>query len=95
MNRLVLCASLAQVAALRYTPAGIPVLDMRLAHESTQTELGHARKVTLELKAQAFGADAETLVRQALGSEMEWQGFLANTRNGKGLVFHIQAFKHT
>ncbi|HEX5805001.1 MAG TPA: primosomal replication protein N [Macromonas sp.] len=95
MNRLVLQASMAQVAALRYTPAGIPVLDFMLEHESTTEEMGQARKITLALKAMAFGAQAETLAKQALGSEMEWQGFMTNTRNGKGVVFHIQAFKHT
>ena len=92
MNQLVVHAEVLQAASLRYTPAGIPALDLMLLHESEQVEMGQTRKVRLEFKAQCFGTDAETLSRQALGSAFEFTGFLSNTRNGKGVVFHIQAF---
>ena len=92
-NRLVLAAVVAQVAALRYTPAGIPVLDVQLLHESEALEMGLPRKTRLEIKALAFGSQAETLQAQALGQPLEFIGFLTNTRNGKGTVFHIQDFK--
>jgi primosomal replication protein N len=95
MNRLVMHATLAHTAALRYTPAGIPALDLTLAHESEQQEAGQTRRVNLELRAVAFGAQAETLARQPLGSVFGFEGFLTNTRNGKGVVFHIQDFKQT
>jgi len=48
--------------------------------------------VKLQLKAVAFGSLAETLSRQGLESVLRFQGFLANARNGKGVVFHIQSF---
>ena len=38
---------------------------------------------------------AETLSRQGLVSDCRFQGFLANSRNGKGVVFHIQHFSKT
>ena len=75
---------------MRYTPAGLPALDIRLEHESLQREAGANRQVKASVKALAFGALAERLARQALGSVWRFQGFLATGRGGKGLVFHIQ-----
>jgi len=89
-NHWVLTACIAEVQPLRYTPAGLPALDIRLEHESLQREAGADRQVKASVKALAFGALAERLARQALGSVWSFQGFLATGRGGKGLVFHIQ-----
>ena len=89
-NHWVLTACIAEVQPLRYTPAGLPALDIRLEHESLQREAGANRQVKASVKALAFGALAERLARQALGSVWRFQGFLATGRSGKGLVFHIQ-----
>ena len=89
-NQLALTACIAEAQPLRYTPAGLPALDMRLDHESRQQEAGAARKVQVSVKAVAFGAMAERLARQALGSLWTFRGFLAAARGGKGVVFHIQ-----
>ena len=89
-NQIALTACIAEVQALRYTPAGLPALDLRLEHESQQQEAGVQRQVKAAIKAVAFGALAERLARQALGSNWEFIGFLASPRNGKGVVFHIQ-----
>jgi len=75
---------------LRYTPAGLPALDLRLEHGSRQMDAGQARDVKLAIKALAFGTLAERLARQNLGSRFRFQGFLAMSRNGKSVVFHIQ-----
>lgn len=93
MNQTVLSARIAEAAALRYTPAGIPALDLRLEHESQALEAGQARQVNLQLKAVAFGTDAETLARQAIGSQFRFTGFLAAPRGGKHPVLHIQTFQ--
>ena len=93
VNRLCLSAVLAQVAAPRYTPAGIPVIDVWFEHASQQEEAGQVRTVSLQLKGIAFGTVSESLSRQPLGAPLEASGFLTNTRNGKGVVFHIQDFK--
>jgi primosomal replication protein N len=45
------------------------------------------------MKAVAFGAMAERLVKQAIGSAWRFNGFLATPRNGKHVVFHIQEFQ--
>jgi len=93
VNQLVLSATIAQANALRYTPAGLPALELRLEHESQAQEAGQARQVKMELKAMAFGALAETLVRQPIGSNWTFTGFLATPRNGKHPVLHIQSFE--
>jgi len=92
VNQLVLSARIAQAGALRYTPAGVPALDFHLEHESEITEAGQARQVKAAVRAVAFGAVAETLGRQPIGSSWNFTGFLATPRNGKHPVFHIQSF---
>ena len=92
MNQLVLSARIAQAGVLRYTPAGLPALDFSLEHESELSEAGQARQVKVAVKAVAFGAVAETLGKQPIGSSWNFTGFLATPRNGKHPVFHIQSF---
>jgi len=91
-NQLVLTACIAEVAPLRYTPAGLPALDLKLEHESMVPEAGQDRQVKAGVKAVAFGALAERLAKQVIGSVWCFSGFVATPRNGKSLVFHIQEF---
>ncbi|MBS7808335.1 primosomal replication protein N [Variovorax sp. PCZ-1] len=89
MNTFALTASVAEISQQRYTPAGIPALDLLLSHESQQIEAGQSRKVTLSLKALALGTTAETLAKTEVGKQVKFKGFLASTKNGKGSVLHI------
>ena len=91
-NRVILTARIAELEAQRYTPAGLPALNLSLEHESEVQEAGQARQVKLGVKAVAFGAMAERIAKQAIGSLWRFEGFLASGRNGKGVVFHIQEF---
>ncbi len=93
MNRTELTACIAEQAALRYTPAGLPALDLILEHASDVQEAGQMRKVQLKLRALAIGSLAERLVKQAVGSVWTFQGFLATPRQGKSVVLHIQEFQ--
>lgn len=93
VNQLVLTACIVELDALRYTPAGLPALNMRLEHESEMQEAGQTRQVKATMKAVAFGAMAERLVKQAVGSAWKFSGFVATPRNGKHVVFHIQEFQ--
>ena len=92
MNQLLLAARIAEMSALRHTPAGIPAIDVLLEHESEQTEAGSNRKVAMAMKAVAFGATAEALAAQQMGSQWRFSGFLAAARGGKHPVLHIQSF---
>ncbi|WP_299512542.1 primosomal replication protein N [uncultured Limnohabitans sp.] len=93
MNRTELTACIAEQAALRYTPAGLPALDLILEHASEVQEAGQMRKVQLKLRALAIGSLAERLVKQAVGSVWTFQGFLATPRQGKSVVLHVQEFQ--
>jgi primosomal replication protein N len=93
VNRTELSACIAEQAALRYTPAGLPALDLILEHASDVEEAGQMRKVQLKLRALAIGSLAETLVKQAVGSVWTFKGFLATPRQGKSVVLHIQEFQ--
>ena len=90
MNQLVLTACIAEAQALRYTPAGLPALNLTLEHESGIEEAGQVRQVKTVVRAVAFGALAERTARQSIGSVWRFTGFLASPRGGKSVVFHIQ-----
>ena len=89
MNRLVLSAQLVQRGAMRYTPAGLPALDLSLKHESLVTQDGLPRKVSVEIKARAVGEISKQLALLEMGSEHGFAGFLGSQRNGRGVVFHV------
>jgi primosomal replication protein N len=93
VNRTELTACIAEQSALRYTPAGLPALDLILEHASEVQEAGQMRKVQLKLRALAIGSLAERLGKQAVGSVWMFQGFLATPRQGKSVVLHIQEFQ--
>ena len=89
MNRLILAAEVVERGAMRYTPAGLPALDLVLKHQSEVTEDGQPRQVAMQLKAVAIGAITRAAAALALGTPAQFAGFLAASRNGKGLVFHV------
>jgi len=89
MNRLVLAATLVERAALRHTPAGLPALDLSLKHESEVSEDGQPRKVSMEMRALAIGKITQPLLVQELGAAALYAGFIAASRNKRGLLFHI------
>jgi primosomal replication protein N len=89
MNRVVLQATLVQRQAMRYTPAGLPALDLSLAHSSTVSEDGQPRQVSFEMRAVAIGGVTRSLQPLPLGSTGRFGGFLTSQRNGRGLLFHI------
>lgn len=90
MNRVDLTATLLERDALRYTPAGIPIVTVRLAHQSVQQEAGTNRTVEMELTAQAADRVALRIDTLALGSAVRLGGFLApRRRNVRSLVLHI------
>ncbi|MBL8324122.1 MAG: primosomal replication protein N [Rubrivivax sp.] len=91
MNRLVLSARLVQRSALRYTPAGLPALDLSLAHESMVSEDDQPRKVSMEMRAVAIGAVTQVLGKLAMGQGGTFAGFITTSRNGRGLLFHINS----
>jgi primosomal replication protein N len=88
-----LTAQIVERAALRFTPAGLPALDMSLRHVSDVAQLGSPRKVAFEIRARAIGPVTEALLAAELGVDHAFEGFLGAQRNGRGIVFHIQSIE--
>jgi primosomal replication protein N len=93
MNRLVLLAEVVERGAGRFTPAGLPVCEFSLRHESQLTEAGQPRKVSMEIRAVGIGDIATRLQRLEIGRAGNFAGFLTNQRNGRGIVFHVTEFE--
>ena len=89
MNRLILSAELAERGATRYTPAGLPALDLSLQHQSEVLEDKQPRKIVMTMRAVAIGEITRKVAAMPLGQAASYAGFIAPSRNGKGLVFHI------
>ena len=89
MNRLVLSGRLVERGVLRHTPAGLPALDFKLEHQSELSEDNQVRKVSVQIKAIAIGAITQALAKLTLGDSSTFAGFLAGSRNGRGLLFHV------
>jgi primosomal replication protein N len=103
-NRLEISGVVTELKALRHTPAGVPVVEFRLRHESERAEAGAKRKVNAEIEAVAFEAQARLLAvgtggnapgalgnaRGALGRPLKVEGFLcAKSRQSKKPVLHV------
>ena len=93
LNAVHLSGRLLSREALRYTPAGIPVLSMTLTHESRQTEARVPRQVSLEIDAIAIGDVALKLDKVGLNKIVRVQGFLANrSKRSRRAMLHVNEF---
>ena len=93
-NRFELSGTLIAIDAVRYTPAGIPLVELKISHESSQIEAGRTRSVICELAAVAAGEGARKLAVSPLGARIQARGFLAHPGKSKvRLVLHINEFE--
>ena len=91
VNQVSITAVVLEVKPLRYTPAGLPAVEMLLEHESEVIEAGQARRVQLNIPAIALGDIALLLADTPLGASLAIQGFIAQARKGSSkVVMHIQ-----
>ncbi len=89
-NRFAIDAILTERGSLRHTPAGIPAIECELSHRSQQVEAGGERRVECEMRAVAFGAVAQALLRIDVGSAVRCEGFVARRyRTGTSLALHV------
>ncbi len=90
VNHVRMNANLIERTALRFTPAGIPVVEAQLQHLSETVEAGMPRRLDFSLGAIAIGDTAVRLAAESLGSELELSGFLApRTRRSTRLLVHV------
>ncbi|HQU88544.1 MAG TPA: primosomal replication protein N [Denitromonas sp.] len=93
-NTLRIVGCLMELAPMRYTPAGVPMVGFVLGHESRQVENGIERSVLCELQGVALGDIAKTLSSAVAGMEMEATGFLAaKNQRSKMPVLHLTNIK--
>lgn len=93
VNQLQIDASVYERDALRFTPAGIPITNVRLLHQSEQSEAGVKRQVECDMPALGAGEMANRLQDLELGQLQRFTGFLARkSHRSKSLVFHIIDF---
>ena len=89
-NKVEISGVITELKALRYTPAGVPVVEFRLKHESERAEAGATRKVAAEIEAIAFDAQARLLAAGPMGRQLKAEGFLcAKSRTSRKPVLHV------
>ncbi|MES2118211.1 MAG: primosomal replication protein N [Pseudomonadota bacterium] len=94
MNQLQFTALIAERDAIRYTPAGMPIVNATLQHRSQQMEAGIARLSEFEVSAVAAGDISSRFSQAPLAGVYQFTGFLnKKSRNSKSLVFHIIDFR--
>ena len=88
-NEVALTGEIAAIEPLRYTPAGIPLLNFRLTHRSRQTEAGLKRQVECELGGVAMAEVAVSMSRLKAGQNVRISGFLnRKNRMSQQLILH-------
>ena len=94
MNSAVLDGKIVSRDTLRVTPGGVATLNLKLLHQSNQTELGREVQVELEMNAVAFGAVAEEMNSVKEGDAISIKGFLSRkNRFSPQPILHITQFK--
>jgi len=88
-NVVVIQGRLIESDALRYTPAGVPILKFRMMHSSRQVEAGANREVGCEIDAVAFEDQARLMASAPMGTTVRIRGFLdRKTKTGRALQLH-------
>jgi primosomal replication protein N len=89
-NRCVIDGELLELDDLRYTPAGIPRIGLKVRHVSAQQEAGVSRQVQCDIPAVALGEAAQQAGRLQIGQSVRVEGFLAQrSLRIAQLVLHI------
>ena len=89
-NEVVIGGQLLKRSAVRYTPAGVPVIDLLLGHRSIQFEADSQRKTRCEIEATAIGKLALSLCAAKLNQPLQLSGFLAQRSvSDRKLIVHV------
>ena len=91
VNRCVIDGELVELDDLRYTPAGLARVGLKIRHVSSQQEAGVARQVQCDISAISLDAAALKASKLQLGQQVRVEGFLAqrSLRNTQ-LIMHIE-----
>ena len=93
-NTLCIAGRLIELAPMRFTPAGVPMVSFVLAHTSRQIENAVERDVACELHALALGDVAQSMRSISPGWNIEATGFIAaKSKRSKMPVLHVMTIK--
>jgi len=90
-NRAQICGRLETRGALRFSPAGVALVDFTIAHKSEQQEANASRKAQCVVRAIAMEELAQKIAAFPKGAQVQATGFLAQaSRTDTALVLHVQ-----
>lgn len=93
-NRTQICGRLETRGALRFSPAGVALVEFTIAHRSEQNEANAWRKVSCVVKAIAAGELAQNIEKLPNRAQVSVSGFLTQAgRDNSALVLHVQNFE--
>lgn len=94
VNRCVIDGELVELDDLRYTPAGVARVGLKIRHTSVQQEAGIERQVLCDIPAISLDKAALAANKLAPGQQIRVEGFLAqrSLRNTQ-LILHIDNIK--
>ncbi|MEK6735016.1 MAG: primosomal replication protein N [Pseudomonadota bacterium] len=83
-NQIVICGNIVRLDVLRYSPAGVAIMEFVIKHVSRRLEAGMPRQVMCEILAVALGQIALTISDIKIGSMVKLTGYL----NKKSFASH-------
>lgn len=75
-NQTIICGRIAKLGVLRYTPAGVAVIEFTINHVSRQKEAGVARQIIFDILAVALGQLALTVAEFKIDNTVKLTGFI-------------------
>ena len=89
-NRAQLCGRLETRGVLRFSPAGVALVEFTIAHRSEQNEANALRKVDCVMQAIAAAEIAHKVGELRVGTRLKATGFLAAAGRAKStLQLHV------
>lgn len=96
MNQVRLTGTLIERSAMRFTPAGVSVVEAQVRHQSEVVEAGLPRALDITVSTIALGPVAGELDRESLGVQLDLAGFLApRSRRSNRLILHVTQFRRS
>lgn len=75
-NQTIICGKIAKLGVIRYTPAGVAVIEFTINHVSRQKEAGIARQIIFDILAVALGPLALTVAGFEINNMVKLTGFI-------------------
>ncbi len=89
-NQTIICGEIIKLAELRYTPAGVAVLEFSIRHQSIQLNEGISRQIKCDISAIAIEKTAMTINKLEIGCRVKLTGFLAKkSQLNQQLILHV------